>query len=233
MQSRFANWKGAQAKAGTGPGRAAGIGFLALALVCGLTAAGLVILTGLRLQPSVGVYVASAPIAEGDPLTPQNTKLVKMPPAGLPSDAVKTTDILAKAVAAHAMSPGDIVRESNLVQLDARTGDFGLLPARLAALKDPGLRAVEVPSDASPGLLAGIKPGDKVDIVATEKVGSGSNITIVGRTIIQKASVIGVRPPGESANGVLVVALTQSQFETLAAAREKGKVYVSVLPLGS
>lgn len=233
MQSRFASWKSAQAKAGTGPGRTAGIGFLGLALVCGLTAAGLVILTGMRLQPSVGVYVASAPIAEGDPLTPQNTRLVKMPPAGIPSDAVKSTDVLAKAVAAHAMSPGDVIRTSNLVQLDLRTGDFGLLPARLAVLKDPGLRAVEVPSDASPGLLAGIRPGDKVDIVATEKTGSGENVTIAGRTIIQGAPVIGVRPPGENASGVLVVALTQAQFETLAAAREKGKVYVSVLPLGS
>ncbi len=216
--------------------KATGIGFLILAIVCGMAAAGLVLFAGMQLKPSTPVFVATEPIAVGDPFTPQNTKLVKMPPAGLPRDAVSDSQYLATGVSTRTMYPGDLVRQCAIVDVNDRAGTFGLFPARLAGLNNSSLRGVEVPVDMSPGLLFGLRPGDKVDIVATYAVQDGQEQQVMSKTVVEGAVVVGVRVPGEDeagGSGALVVALSQAQNETLAAAREMGKVYVSTLPMGS
>lgn len=216
-------------------GKATGIGFLILALICGLAAAGLVLFAGMQLKPSTPVFVVTEPIAIGDPFTPQNTKLVKMPPAGLPGDAISDAKYLATGVSTRTMYPGDLVRQCAIVDVNDKAGTFGLFPARLAGLKDRTLRAVEVPIDMSPGLLFGLRPGDKVDIVATYAAQEGQDKQVMARTVVEGAPVVGVRAPGEDeggGNGALIVALSQKQNEALAAAREMGKVYVSAVPMG-
>lgn len=205
--------------------------FLVLALVCGLGAGLIVYMAGRQAVPTVPVLAAAVDMAAGDPITPDRLQVVKLPPAGLPDDVLLGGTDVSGLIAAHGHSAGDILRGSGV--LDVRAPDPGLLSSRVRALDDPALRAMEVPVEAAAGMLSGMKTGDRVDVIAIEEqAGPGDGKIPVARTILKGVPVVGVNPGGDSGAGVLVVAVTPGQAETLALARSRGKVYASLLAFG-
>lgn len=200
-----------------------------LAVVCGLLAAGLVYMAGQKATPSVPLLAAKTEIAAGDPLEKSMFKEVLMPPAGIPDGALKPEAPLENAVAKHALSPGDILRETHVIRYDST--DIPLLSSRLKTLNKENLRAVEVPVDSVAGMLGGMKAGDRVDIISVTPIEEGSKKEIISQKIIGSAPVIGVRPPRDGP-GVLIVALTETQVNKFFLAGEMGKVYASLCPFG-
>ncbi|MHB1418657.1 MAG: SAF domain-containing protein [Bacillota bacterium] len=144
-----------------------GLAFILLAVVCAFIAAGLVFAAGSRLAPSVPVLEANTDISPGDPLDQGQFKEVKLPPAGLPAGAMTPNVNLSNAIAARGLTAGDILRSNAIIRLDA--ADPPLLSARLRALNNQALRAMEVPIEAAAGLLSGMKAGDKVDIISVSQ----------------------------------------------------------------
>lgn len=202
-----------------------GVMFVLFALICGLAAGGIVFLIGVKVSPSVPALVAVQEIQAGDPLNSNMFKEIKLPKAGLPDGVIRPEANINTFIAKHGMAEGDVLREQGIV--DTKNSDTPILSARLSVLSDPALRAVEIPADAAAGMLAGMKAGDRVDIVSVFKTAD----SFISKTIIEDVQVIGVNAPGES-QGVLIAAMTKEQAETFFLAEGQGKVYASLRPFG-
>lgn len=205
-----------------------GITFILLAVICAVIAGVLVFFAGFKIAPSVPALVAAQEIQAGDPLEPEMFRETKLAKAGLPEGIISPGANLSTLMARHGMAEGDILRTFGVVDNEDFTAS--LLSARLTVLDDPNLRAVEVPIEAAAGMLAGMKAGDRIDVVSV----SASDSTNVqqSHTIIENAKVVGVSPAGESSGGVLVIAVTPEQAETFFLARVKGKVFATLRPFG-
>lgn len=208
-----------------------GLLFILTAVLCGLVAAALVFFAGLKMAPTIPVLVAVQDISPGDPLSSNMFQESKMPQAGLPEGVISPTADISNYLAKNGMSPGDILKISSVIELDEKNPS--LLSARLKALNDDSLVAMEVPAEAAAGLLNGMKTGDRVNIIFVEQTGvNQAQPVFQSSTIIKSVKVIGVKPQDDTA-GVLIVALTEEQAEILAAAREKGKIFAALRPFGA
>lgn len=211
--------------------RLGGLGFMAAAFLTALLAAGLVISVAVKAAPTVPVLQVVQDIPPGTP-PKEYVEATKLPAAGLPPDVLTPDTDLADTVVKHGLTAGDILRAGHLVAFGQPAG---LLTARITALNDPLLRAMEVPVEAVAGMLAGMQAGDRVDLVAVlplkdQKTGIE---TVVAKTVLQDVPVVGVRPPEDAGTGVLVVGVYPDQAEILALARTQGKLFVLLAPLNA
>jgi Flp pilus assembly protein CpaB len=141
--------------------------------------------------PPTAVVVARAPLATGllidEAVAASALAAVpvpgRVPLSGLIADP---SEAVGRRVAAP-VSPGEPLTEAAL------GGAPGAGPAPLAV----GERAVAVPLSAAGGAAAGVRPGARVDVVAS--TGEG----LAGRTaiVVADAEVLGIAPP-ETADGV-------------------------------
>lgn len=219
-----------------------GLLFIVAALVCGLLAVIIVLSLGSKLAPSVPALEAVKDVKMGTPLDRSMFKEVKLAEASVPSQLVDVNVDFTGLVAAKDIAAGDILREPSLLSLE---GNPALFSARLRTLADPNLRAVQIPTNSMEGLISGMGNGDKVDIIAVynemEEAESANIIapedTLVAKTIVRAAPVIGVRAGDEeniegSPATLLIVALTEEQVETVSLYRELGNIYASLRPFG-
>ena len=191
----------------------------------------IIFFAGKKIAPSVPALVAIQEIQAGDPLEPSMFKETKLAKAGLPDGIITPGSDLSSLMARHGMSEGDILRQAGVI--DNKDFSVSLLSARLTVQNDPNLRAVEVPIEAAAGMLAGMKAGDRVDVISVSETSDQSDTQQkISQTIIENAKVIGVSPSGESSSGVLIIAVSPEQAETFFLARVKGKVFVSLRPFG-
>jgi len=207
-----------------------GTTFILLAVLCAVIAGVLVFFACLKIAPSVPVLVAVDEIQAGDPLKPEMFKVVKLAKAGLPDGIINPGADLSTFMAKYGMAEGDLLRKSGVIDNEDFTAS--LLSARLSVQNDPSLRAVEVPVEAAASMLAGIKAGDRIDVVSVIVSDEEDGQQHIAETIIEDAKVIGVNTPGESSNGALVIAISPDQAETFFLARVKGKVFATLRPFG-
>jgi len=205
-----------------------GFSFIVIAIACATLAALLVIQAGLKAAPMVPVLQVTSEVMPGDFLQDKVT-VVKIAKASVPKGAIKPGADLSKAIAKHGLSPGDILRADHILDDSV---DGGLLSARLRALGDSNLRAVELPIDSVAGMLPGMKAGDKVDVIAVFDTPGSNGNEKTSRTILMDRKVIGVRITEDGSGASLVIAVTPQEAETLALYREKGKIYISLKPFG-
>ncbi|QNB45371.1 Flp pilus assembly protein CpaB [Thermanaerosceptrum fracticalcis] len=214
-----------------------GVVFILIALLCGVVAAGFVLGLAVKMSPKVPALEAVVEIAAGTPLDRSQFREIKLPEAGLPSEIIHPNTDLKGKIAARTMVPGDILR--HLVTIDLEKGvSPSLLSARLRALNDPELRAVEIPVESVKNMLGGMKSGDRVDIVAVyvDETASGPVKKLISQTIMEAVPVLGLRSEdsgsasGGGQAGALIAAMKKEQVETYALYREKGRIYASLRP---
>lgn len=218
-----------------------GLLFIVAALVTGFLAVSIVLSVGSKMAPSVPALEAVRDIKMGTPLDRSMFQEVKLAEASLPSQMVDPNIDFTGLVAAKDISVGDILREPAILSLE---GSPALFSARLRALGDPNLRAVEVPTGSVEGLITGMAPNDRVDLIAVYEeieptehdIGVTFEKNLVTKTIIKGAPVLGVKTEGaEIEDGeatMLVVALTPEQVEELAYYRTVGTIYAALRPFG-
>jgi len=202
-----------------------GMMFIILAVVCAFIAAFLVMQVGLKSSPTVPVYQASQDIIPGDYIEGKisETKIAK---SSIPKGAIKPGADLSKSIARHGLSQGDILRINHLIDDEI---DGGLLSARLKALGNDNLRAVELPIESIAGMLGGMKAGDRVDIVAVYETDNDEE-TLESKTILTDREIVGVMTTEDGTDGALIVSVTAEEAELLALNREKGKIYITLQP---
>ena len=142
---------------------------------------------------------------------------------------------LAGAVAREPIAAGEPIIKTKVVV----PGDRGFL----AAVLQPGMRAISVPVDATSGISGFVFPGDRVDILITLPVPQeGTNSTSgyqhkAAETVLRDVRVIGIDQRLDSKDGQAVLArtvtfeVTPKQSEVIAVAAELGKLSLSLRSL--
>ena len=200
------------------------------------------------------VYEAQVEITKGDPLT-KDKLIVQYQPKSAITGALKPGEELDKKldkmIAEKDLSPGDILKTTNTIDLSNTNleGSLAVLSARLRAISEEVKRTEnvelvggEIPIDSVKGMLAGMKAGDRVYVIGVSKQKSDENSANISETekvvnevittkeVVNEAIVIGIKQ--DEGNGALIVALKKEDAPKLAEAMEIGKVYAYLLPVG-
>ncbi|WP_298015381.1 Flp pilus assembly protein CpaB [uncultured Castellaniella sp.] len=151
-------------------------------------------------HPDQQVRIAAADLPAGLLLRESDLSWKTVRPEAIPKGAiVQGSPIAAKLAGAMLRNPlaaGATVLAGNIIQPDA--------PGFLAAALAPGMRAVSVPVDDVSGNAGLIQPGDRVDMILTQKVQRGSQRATVSETVVENVRIIAVGStftPPRDANG--------------------------------
>ncbi|TMJ47115.1 MAG: Flp pilus assembly protein CpaB [Alphaproteobacteria bacterium] len=205
--------------------------------------------------PQVEVLVATVPLAAGTLLRAQDVTWQPVARAVEPGEIVRPSEAARAAkpeldeearaevygaALRGAVVPGDPIRRGPLAAGDpirrggvARPGDRDFLQIVLS----PGARAIAIPvttGGASTGILY---PGDRVDIVLTQKFGdTGAPLTrrSVSETVVENLRVLAINVPDAKAAGgnafgqTVTLEVTPEQAEKMNVAAELGKLSLTL-----
>lgn len=189
--------------------------------------------------PSTRVLVAKNNVAIGHFINADNVKWIDWPNGGIqPSYLVEgkrqVADI-AGSVVRYALSAGEPITDGKIVS----PGDRGFL----AAVLQPGMRAVSVPINLTSGISGFVFPGDRVDIVLVHVYkqggGEGERDRRAGETVLTDVRVLAVDQKTDSKNNEPILArsitfeVNSKQAEILALAAEMGKLSLSLRSLAN
>lgn len=174
-------------------------------------------------RTGVQVVVAAREIAFGQKITAENTKTIGWPRDSQPEGVIHDpADVLGK-VANQKILPGEPI-------LKARASG-GAGGSSLAALIEPGMRAVTVRVNDVIGVAGFLLPGNRVDVVASREL---ERNRVQTRTILEDVKVLAVDQSAQADKDkpVVVRAVTlevdPKQAELLVQATEEGKVQMAL-----
>src|SRR6266568_6640881 len=165
------------------------LAFLALGLVAALTAALLFsryidARTAAARVPTTKVAVAGHDLAEATTLATEHLVLVDWPIASLPQGTFADPEKLVGRVIVSKVVKGEPLLDGRLAAAGAGRG--------LAALLEPGMRAVSVRVDDVVGVAGFIHPGDNVDVIVTMKPREDGTSLPASKIILQSIRVLAV-----------------------------------------
>ncbi len=213
-------------------------GTLALALGAGLAAALLAFLllrgrmaSGAATSDLVSVVVAAQDIPARTRLTDALLQVRRVAPAEAPDGFVASRADLAGKVAIRPILSGKAILAQAVAAPGAALGMAFALP--------PSQRAVTVSLDPADGVDEFARPGDHVDILATDEPGTGPSET---RTVLQNVALLAVgsqtspdddapaatTPSGGSGASHVTVAVSPSQAQALVLASSRGKIHLAL-----
>jgi len=189
-------------------------------------------------KEAIRILVAKKGLAAGVFLTPGKLEWLAWPADGIAGAYVKegekTKSDFAGAVVRSAISAGQPVTDSLIVQ----PGDRGFL----AAVLEPGSRAVSVPVNATTGISGFIFPGDWVDVLMTMRLrdpsGDKKETRYFSRTLLTDIQVLAIDQAVENKDSKAAVAktatlqVTPKQAEKIAIALQMGDLSLSLHSLG-
>ena len=141
--------------------------------------------------PRTSVLTAAHLVRAGSLLRPEDIAAVEVPTANVPPGSRVDTPS-ARSELFGAMVRHTLLAEQQIMPADVmRPGDHGFL----AAVLEPGMRAVTVAVDAVSGTAGLIWPGDHVDMILTQSLdepGIGSSHRISAETVLSDVRVIAI-----------------------------------------
>jgi pilus assembly protein CpaB len=211
-----------------------GLLFLGLAILLGVAAAGvaqrwmashLVKAPGAVETASVVVPRVDLPVASS--LNERQLDTVQWPKAHVPNGAFSDSKALDGRVLRRPIAAGEPVLESALFEAGAEGG--------LAAVIAPNRRAVSVKVDSVIGVAGFVKPGARVDILATLRRIDAQKPIPFSKVILQDVRVLAVDQKLEEARdgdpevvNVVTVEVDPSQAEHLIYAAHEGKLQLAL-----
>lgn len=183
------------------------------------------------------LLAAARTLRAGSLLRPEDLAPVEVAqsaaPPGARPDTPTTRAELFGAMVRHTMLPKEIVLPADVM----RPGDHGFL----AAVLEPGMRAVTVGVDAVSGTAGLIWPGDHVDILLTQSIDDpsrGPGHRIAGETVLSDVRVIAIDQQlveGATGNGsepqparTVTLEVTPLQAEKVSVAAHLGTLSLTV-----
>ena len=109
--------------------------------------------------PMATALVASAEIEFGSPLTELNTRLISVPAATCPEDAIVDMEQVKDKALKISRSPGDMIRLSQLAEGQGKT----------VRIPD-GMKVATIPVDATTNHSGILQPGNRIDLLLTYSV---------------------------------------------------------------
>lgn len=143
--------------------------------------------------PDIQVRIAAADLPAGLLLRDSDLDWRAYPANRVPKDALREGTAqaeLAGALVRRKVAAGAVLTAADFMRSDA--------PGFLAAVLQPGMRAVSVPIDDVSGNAGLIQPGDAVDMILTQRLGQDTpgadrrRNSVVSETVVENARVIAV-----------------------------------------
>lgn len=210
--------------------RGSGALFLVLAVALALAAAFSAVRVIRSFNETTEVVVAARDIAPYMAIVKDDVKVVDYPSAAVPPDAIRDIKDAVGRFLKSEVLVGEPLRMARLA--DTQT-DKSLMSARVSELGRPDLRAFALPWDPQAAVGGDILDGDRVDVVASVKIDSGTGSIGVGKIVARNVLVLKVFKPSGSDKGSLVVALTPSQIEDIAFALTGGQLRYALNPFNT
>jgi len=188
----------------------------------------------------IAVLVAAQPLHAGNLLKPGDLvgKEVTVAEANAMDANRDTPDIrrqLIGAMVRRSLGAGDVLRNTDLM----RPGDHGFL----AAVLQPGMRAVSIAVDNTTGSAGLIWPGDHVDLILTQNL-NGPLITaghqVAAETVLSDIRVLaidqqiieGAAPTASGSQRTVTLEVTPDQAERISVATRLGRLSLAVRSAG-
>ncbi len=184
----------------------------------------------------IEVLVVAERLTPGSFVKPTSWRWQKWPDVEVPESYLLRSAIdpaeLEGSVARQVLVPGDPILADSLV----RPGERGFL----AAVLDPGMRAVSVPVDETSSNAGLIFPGDRIDLILTQTIAGdadGAADRRVSETVLEDMRVIAMgrrlhSEPSEIGDGgqvrTVTLEVTPAGAETVALVTELGKLSLSL-----
>jgi pilus assembly protein CpaB len=137
------------------------------------------------------VLVTAHPLHAGSLLKPEDLVAKSLPTNQLPADtspdSPESRRLLVGAMVRRPLSEGEPLRAQDIM----KPGEHGFL----AAVLEPGARAVTIPVDATSGIAGLIWPGDRVDLILTQANGDASvplGQRVGAETVLSNVRVIAI-----------------------------------------
>lgn len=134
-----------------------------------------------QAAPPVTIMVAAHDIPARTTLTAEMFQAKAIAAAQVPPDAIQTSDDLVGKIAIAPIASGAPVTQGAVA---ARSVEMGL-----AYAMPPSARAVTIALDPISGVAGFLKPGDRVDVLATFDAGNGQSVT---RTVLQNIPLLAI-----------------------------------------
>ncbi len=184
----------------------------------------------------IAVLAAARPLRAGSLLKPEDLAakeiLVSDRSADMSADTPDARRALSGAMVRRSLSEGEPIRTSDVM----RPGDHGFL----AAVLQPGMRAVTVAVDATTGAAGLIWPGDRVDLILTQTIQAAAmplGHRVAAETVLSNVRVIAIDQQlvqGADANQTdnqartVTLEVTQEQAVSVSVATRLGRLSLSV-----
>ncbi|MCF7202875.1 Flp pilus assembly protein CpaB [Pseudomonas oligotrophica] len=206
------------------------VGLVALSLVLGLGAAWLAngwLNNRLQAAPDDkqrDVVVATMEIPFGQMIEARQLALVRMPRDTVPDDAFGAVEEVTGKIATFGLLRGDMLRQPRVAE--------HLGGSTLASLIDKNKRAVSVRVDDVVGVGGFLLPGNRVDVLATRRVGNGEESQ--AKTILEDLRVLAVDQTAstDKTQPVVVRAVTlemdPAEAEKLVKAMSEGQLQLAL-----
>lgn len=200
----------------------------ALSLIMALGAA-VVAMSWMREQSddqgyTAKVVVAALQVPFGTTVQASDLKVVNMPKEVVPPNSFNDIESVVGRVSNQVIYNGEVV-------LEGRVSEH-MGGSALAALLDPGMRAMSVRVDDVVGVAGFLLPGNRVDVVSTKSNGSRNGVE--SKTVLRNLKVLAVdQIAGQERDGPVIVRavtlqVTPRQSETLVQATQEGKVLLTL-----
>ncbi|EKM94615.1 hypothetical protein C211_17415 [Stutzerimonas degradans] len=170
------------------------------------------------------VVVATTEIPFGQMVEAQQVTLVRMPKGTVPDDSFATTEEVVGKIATFGMLRGDVLRGARLAE--------HLGGSTLASLIATDKRAVSVRVDDVVGVGGFLLPGNRVDVLATKRKGSGDEAE--AKTILEDLRVLAVDQTASTDKTQPVVVravtleMTSEEAEELVKAMTEGRLQLAL-----
>ena len=193
-----------------------------------------------RPKATQKVLVAKADIGRGQFIRPEHLRWQSWPEDGIAPAYVlegkRPLEDFAGAVARDPIAGGEPVTDTRVVQ--PGSGGF------LAAVLQPGMRAVSVPVTATSGISGFVFPGDRVDLILTHILPKAENGAVsierrASETVLRDVRVLAIDQKVEGKPGEALVAktttleVTPKQGEVIAVAVDMGKLSLALRSLAA
>lgn len=187
-------------------------------------------------RPAKSVLVAAKPLAVGQFIQPESVRWQDWPDVSLPESyfvqGQRSIEDAVGAVLRRPAAEGEPITQGNLV----KPGERGFL----AAVLEPGMRAVSVPVDEASSNAGLIFPGDRVDLILTQSLGEVERGRRVSETVLEDVRVLAMgrrlrTEEGEESAGSQIrtttLEVSPAGAEKVALVTELGKLSLSLRSL--
>lgn len=188
-----------------------------------------------QIVPTKRIFVVNRALKYGEKLNKEDVRAVDFPLGALPTGHF---DDIAVIFPENTDLPRIVLRpiekdEALLAVKVTKPGEDAGLTSRL----EKGMRAFAIKVDVSSGVSGFLRPGDRVDVYWTGRVGGGPNTSEITKLIETAVPLIAVDQRSGSLEGAQIartvtVAISPNQVASLAQAQSTGRLSLSLVGVG-